>query len=127
MDPVTLTLISTIVQTLVLPIIAMLMKRWTDSIKSDDARKALSFALDRLNATAATVVAELNQTSKTLGADGKVSKDDAKVLLQTAYQNLSNRLPADALATLQQAYGTELPKVLTGKIEASVASVKACG
>ena len=127
MDPITLTLISTIVQTLVLPIIAMLLKRWTDSVKQEDTRKALSFALERLNATAQTVVMELNQTSKTLGADGKVSKDDAKVLLQTAYQNLSNRLPADALATLQAAYGTKLPEVLTGKIEASVAAVKACG
>ena len=127
MDPITLTLISTVIQTLVLPVIALLLKRWTDSIKQEDTRKALNFALERLNATAQTVVLELNQTSKQLGADGKLSKADASVLLNTAYTNLSTRIPADVLATLQAVYGDKLPAVMTSKIEATVGAAKTCG
>ena len=124
MDPVTVSLISTIIQGLILPIIAIFFKRWTDSIKSDDTRKATEYALERLGATAQTVVLELNQTQKKLGSDGKVSSADARILLQQALNRVLERLPADAAATLEATYGDRLTAVATGKIEATVAAIK---
>jgi hypothetical protein len=128
MDPVTISLIGTVIQTLVLPLLLMVVKGFFDSkkdaIKNKDTRAAIEFALDRLNYTAQTVVMELNQTSKKLGADGKLSKEDATLLLQSAYSALSTRLPADALATLQAVYGDKLPSIMTGTIEATVAAAK---
>ena len=107
-------------------IIAIFFKRWTDSIKSDDTRKATEYALERLGATAQTVVLELNQTQKQLGSDGKLSSADARILLQQALQRVMERLPADALATLQATYGDRLTGVAIGKIESTVAASKTC-
>jgi hypothetical protein len=95
-----------------------------DSIQNAEVRKSMEFALQRLDATAETVVAELNQTVKELAADGSISAEDGKLLLRKAYNRLSSRLPADATATLQSAYGDKLQAVMVGKIESKVAAAK---
>lgn len=95
-----------------------------EAINNKETRAALEFALDRLDQTAQTVVSEINQTTKQLSEDGKLSKEDATLLLRKAYNRLSARLPADATATLQAAYGDRLQGMLVGKIEAKVAEAK---
>jgi hypothetical protein len=96
-----------------------------DSIQNAEVRKSMEFALQRLDATAETVVAELNQTVKELAVvDGSISAEDGKLLLRKAYNRLSSRLPADATATLQSAYGDKLQAVMVGKIESKVAAAK---
>ena len=95
-----------------------------DAVKNQDVRAALEFALARLDATAETVVSEINQTGKALTADGKLSKEDALAILKVAYKRTTARLPVDATATLKSAYGDRLQAILVGKIEAMVAKAK---
>lgn len=112
----------------VLPLLGVYFVKWArakiESVKDKNTRAALEFALNRLDATAATVVTELNQTSKTLTADGKLSKADAITLLKTAYKRTCTRLPADAMDTLNASFGDRLQGVLVGKIESKVAGAK---
>lgn len=93
-------------------------------IKNRCLRESLEFALTRLDATAQTVVTELNQTRIEMTADGKLTPEEAKKLLQTAYTRLKQRLPADAAATLQEAFSDRLQAVIVGKIESKVAAAK---
>lgn len=95
-----------------------------DAVQNKDKRAALEFALQRLDTTTDTVVNEINQTGKNLTADGKLSKEDALLILKMAYKRTAARLPADATATLKLAYGERLPAMLVGKIEATVGKAK---
>lgn len=99
-------------------------KAKVERIQNQCAREALEFALKRLDATAETVVAEINQGEKELSADGKLTPDEAKLLLKKAYARLNARLPADALATLRAAFADKLTQVMVGKIESKVAQAK---
>ena len=99
-------------------------KAKVEAIKNQDTRHALEFALQRLDATAQTVVSELNQTGKTLTADGKLSIEDAKSLKELAFKRVAQRLPEDAIATLKAAYAARLSGLIVGKIESKVAGAK---
>lgn len=96
-------------------------KAKVDRIQNQCVRESLEFALTRLDKTAGTVVAEVEQTRKELVADGQLSKEDARKLLSLAYTRTKARLPEDATATLQQAFGEKLQAVIVGKIESKVA------
>lgn len=94
------------------------------AIENKDARAAMEFALTRLDETARTVVDEINQRVRKANAEGKLSQEDARLLLTTAFKRLSVRLPQDVTATLQNLYGENLKSVMVGKIESKVAMAK---
>jgi hypothetical protein len=95
-----------------------------EHVTNNETRAALEFALDRLDATAQTVVNELSQKVKAIKTDGKLAPEQAKELLTIAFKRVSSRLPADAAATLKSSYGDKLQAVLVGKIESKVAESK---
>jgi hypothetical protein len=92
-------------------------------VQNKEARAALEFALDRLDATAKTVVDEINQGLRP-SAGEKLDPELAKKLLSKAYARLCNRLPSDVKATLDEAYKDKLQSVMVGKIESKVAGAK---
>ena len=94
------------------------------AIENKDARATMEFALTRLDETARTVVDEINQRFKKASEEGKLSREDARKLLSTAFHRLSVRLPQDVTATLQNLYGDKLQSVMVGKIESKVAMAK---
>ena len=94
------------------------------AIKNADMRKTMEFALTRLDETSRTVVDEINQRLRNANTEGKLSKEEARSLLTTAFKRLSVRLPQDVTATLKDLYGDNLQQVMVGKIESKVAMAK---
>ena len=94
------------------------------AIKNADMRKTMEFALTRLDETSRTVVDEINQKLRNANTEGKLSKEEARSLLTTAFKRLSVRLPQDVTATLKDLYGDNLQQVMVGKIESKVAMAK---
>ena len=125
LNELAITIVSGIV-TVVIPLAYRLVKSYAEAkishISNTETRAALEFALDRLDATAQTVVTELNQTAR---PDGRLNAEQAKDALKKAYARISARLPDDVLAVLRKTYGEKLQAVIVGKIEAKVADAKA--
>lgn len=113
--------------TVVIPYLIVLARSYAKAkiaaAKDKNMREALEFALDRLDQTAQTVVTEVEQTRQNLAADGKLSQEDARLLLRTAYTRIKQRIPQDAMDTLQKAFGDRLQGVVVGKIESKVAAL----
>jgi hypothetical protein len=95
------------------------------SVKSAESRAILTFALERLDNTAKTVVAQLNQRVVVRGEDGKIPADLKDKILSTAYRAVMERIPADVRATLEVYYADKLQNVVLGKIESKVSDAKA--
>ena len=131
-------LLVTIIQVIVIPAIGAVgfyvvqyLRAKAELVKSKTVRDALNDALTRLDLTAETVVKEVNQTMRDqVAVNGKLTPKTGHDLLQVAYTRLKSRLPADAMATLKQAFpdSTEnenlLGKVIVGKIEKTVGDAK---
>lgn len=127
-----------VIQVIVIPAISAIgyfvvqyLRAKAENVKNKEARDAINDALTRLDKTAETVVKEVNQTLKDqVAVNGKLTAKTGRDLLQVAYTRLKERLPADAMATLQAAFppGADkehlLQKVIVGKIEKTVADAK---
>jgi hypothetical protein len=128
--------IVSILTTTILPLLVYYLVQWLRAkianVKNAEVRDALNDALSRLDLTAKTVVAELNQTmrDKVAADGGKLTQKTAQELLQVAYTRTKSRLPADAMATLQATFSDRsdgenlLKKVIVGKIEKTVGDAK---
>jgi hypothetical protein len=119
----------TLVATVFIPYGAMLAREWVKAkisrIRDANLREGVQFAFDRLDATATTVVAEIEQTMRRKIV-GKYS--DPQNLLTTAEAAVADRLPKAALDTLIESYGEEgVRRLITGKIEAKVAKMNCVG
>lgn len=127
-----------VIQVIIIPAISAVgyfvvqyLRAKAENVKNREVRDALNDALTRLDLTAETVVKEVNQTLKDQYAkDGKLSTKTGHDLLQVAYTRLKARLPADAMATLQQAFPDQLEnenrlqKLIVGKLEKTVGDAK---
>ena len=127
-----------VIQVIVIPAISAIgyfvvqyFRAKTDNIKNKEVRDALNDALSRLDLTAQTVVKEVNQTLKDkVAVDGKLTEKTGHDLLRVAYARLKSRLPADAMATLKNAFPDSaenenlLQNVIVGKIENTVGDAK---
>jgi hypothetical protein len=98
-----------------------------ESVKNTEVRNAMNDALSRLDLTAETVVKELNQTMRDgVAVNGKLTAEVAHKMLQKAYTRTLTRLPADAKATLDNAFKDKLQGIVVGKIEKKVGDGKPC-
>jgi hypothetical protein len=95
------------------------------SVNNADARSTLTFALERLDATAKTVVDQLNQRVVVRGEDGKILPGMKDKILSAAHKAVMERIPADVRATLEVYYAEKLRSVVLGKIESKVSDAKA--
>ena len=132
-------LLIVIIQVIIIPAIGAVgyfvvqyLRAKADNLKNKEVRDALNDALSRLDLTAKTVVAEVNQTmrEKVAADNGKLTAKTAHELLQVAYTRTKARLPADAMATLQAAFPDRvesenlLRKIIVGKLEKTVLDAK---
>jgi hypothetical protein len=127
-----------VIQVIVIPAISAIgyfvvqyLRAKAENVKNKEVRDALNDALTRLDLTAQTVVKEVNQTLKDkVAVDGKLTEKTGHDLLKVAYARLKSRLPADAMATLKNAFPDSaenenlLQKVIVGKIEKTVGDAK---
>jgi hypothetical protein len=124
-----------LITTVFVPWAFSLFRAWAkakiESVKNKEVRDAMNDALTRLDLTAETVVKEVNQTLKDkVAVDGKLTEKTGHDLLRVAYARLKSRLPADAMATLKNAFPDSaenenlLQKVIVGKIEKTVGDAK---
>jgi hypothetical protein len=118
----------TLVTTVLIPYAAVLMRSWVKAkiakIEDQNLRDGLNFAFDRLDATAETVVREIEQVLKKR-IEGKVVRPEA--LLSAAMNRVWQRLPPQAMDTLKKNYNPEtLQKIVRGKIESKVKPKPVC-
>ena len=116
------TLLSLVVTVLV-PYGLALLRTWvkakTAAIEDKTLREGVEWAFDRLDATAETVVREIEQTIKERAPNGKTVKPDN--LQAVAMARTWKRLPPTASEALRQMYPEpELRNVIRGKIEAKI-------
>lgn len=102
-----------------------LVRAWADAkivaIKNQEVRDALVFSMERLDATAETVVKEIEQTIAKRGDDGKII--DPNKLATVAIMRTRVRLPKIAEETLSKNYSLDdLNRLIKGKIESKVKS-----
>ena len=123
-----ITTLLTLITTVVIPYGAVLLRSWikakVDKIQDEKLRDGVTWAFERLDATAQTTVAEIEMLlRKRLGqrtADG--SEITHATLATTAVNRIYKRLPAQALATLEQQYGDResIDRLIRAKVEAKV-------
>lgn len=116
------TLLSLVVTVLV-PYGLALFRTWvkakTAAIEDKTLREGVEWAFDRLDATAETVVREIEQTIKERLPSGKVTKPEN--LQSVAMARVWKRLPPTASEALRTMYPeSELRNVIRGKIEAKI-------
>jgi len=114
--------ILTLVTTVLIPYAAVLVRSWIKAkiarIEDANLRDGITFAFDRLDATAETVVREIDQVLKQR-IDGRVAKPES--LLSAAMNRTWGRLPLQAVETLKKNYSQEnLQKIIRGKIESKI-------
>lgn len=120
--------ILTLLTTVVIPYGAVLVRSYFKAriakIQDQQLRDGVTWAFERLDATAQTTVAEIEMLlRKRLGqrtADG--SEITHSTLATTAVNRVYKRLPAQALATLEQQYGDResIDRLIRAKVEAKV-------
>lgn len=118
------TTVLTFVVTVAVPYALVLVRAWlkakTAAIEDAKLREGVEWAIARLDATAETVVREIEQTVKSWNKEtGKVITPDA--LLTTAMSRTWKRLPPHAAESLKKMFpDSELRQVIRGKIESKV-------
>ena len=116
-----------LVTTVVIPAAAMLARSWVKAkvakIQNDETRAGIEDALERLDLLIQTQVAELNQTVKQVGADGKIDTAEALRLKKAAFKLVSAQLNPWMKETLQKAL-PDLQRYIASRIEAKVAEAK---
>ena len=120
--------ILTLLTTVVIPYGAVLVRSYFKAriakIQDQQLRDGVTWAFERLDATAQTTVAEIEMLlRKRLGqrtADG--SEITHSTLATTAVNRVYKRLPAQALATLEQQYGDResIDRLIRAKVESKV-------
>jgi hypothetical protein len=124
-----MSILLTLVATVFIPYGAMLAREWVKAriarLQDANMREGMRFAFERLEATATTVVAEIEQTIRRK-IEGKFA--DPQGLLAAAEKATRERLPPEALKTLCDGFGEDgLNRIITGKIEAKVAKMNCIG
>lgn len=117
------TTILTFVVTVLVPYGLALLRTWvkakTAAIEDAKLRDGIEWAFSRLDATAETVVREIEQVLKTRNGAGKVVAPND--LLSTAMARTWTRIPPHAAEALKKMYpDLELKKLIRGKIESKV-------
>jgi hypothetical protein len=112
----------TIIVTVVVPYLVVIARSYfkakIDKIQDQQSREKLTWAYERLEATATTVVREIDQLVKQR-IDGKVAEH--KKLQALAMEHVIKRLPASAVRTFEAEYGLDrLSAIVRGKIESKV-------
>jgi len=112
----------------VIPYCAVLVRSYfnarIEKIQDEKLRDGVTWAFERLDQTAQTTVAEIEMLlRKRLGtktADG--SEITHSTLATTAVNRIYKRLPAQALATLEQQYGDResIDRLIRAKVESKV-------
>ena len=120
--------ILTLLTTVVIPYGAVLVRSYFKAkiakIQDQQLRDGVTWAFERLDATAQTTVAEIEMLlRKRLGkrtADG--SEITHATLATTAVNRIYKRLPAQALVTLEQQYGSResIDRLIRAKVESKV-------
>lgn len=100
-----------------------LLREWvkakTASINDKQLRESLEWAFDRLDKTASTVVAEIEQTLRK--SEKKITSAQK---LAAAVRRVNLRLPAEARQRLDQSFTPhDIEKIIVGKIESKVAEI----
>jgi hypothetical protein len=103
----------TLLLTVLLPYAVALARAWlkarTAQITDQQLREGIEWAIDRVDKTAATVVAELAR---------EFTGRPAAQIRQAAINRVLDRLPPAALITLQDNYGLQrLEAIVRGKVE----------
>jgi hypothetical protein len=98
------------------------MREKAQLIKDENLRNEVVHALDRLDKTAETVAADLEQTLKKMSEQGKVVNPDQLKSASLVYTKA--RLPPASFATLQKTYGGNLDPVISSKIEQKALMLK---
>lgn len=124
--------ILTLLTTVVIPYGAVLVRSYFKAkiakIQDQQLRDGVVWAFERLDATAQTTVAEIEMLlRKRLGkrtADG--SEITHATLATTAVNRIYKRLPAQALVTLEQQYGSResIDRLIRAKVESKVWQAK---
>ena len=95
-----------------------------EALKNKDKREAIESALVRLDRTAATVVAELDQSKVVRDAESGKITDPDKIKAE-AVRKVVNRLPTDAVTEIKLAYSPDaLARLVSSKIEEKVLDLK---
>lgn len=118
------TTLATFILTVAVPYGLALLRSWvkarTAAVQDAQLREGLEWAFDRLDKTASTVVAEIEQTLKK--HEKKISSAQK---LAAAVRRTNLRLPAEAMQRLQQTYTPhDIEKIVLGKIEAKVSALR---
>ena len=123
---------ATFVLTVAIPYGLALLRSWikakTSAVQDKQLREGLTWAFERLDQTAQTTVAEIEMLlRKRLGqktADG--SEITHATLATTAVNRIYKRLPAQALVTLEQQYGSResIDRLIRAKVESKVWAAK---
>ena len=127
-----ITTLLTLLTTVVIPYGAVLVRSYFKAriakIQDQQLRDGVTWAFERLDATAQTTVAEIEMLlRKRLGqrtADG--SEITHATLATTAVNRIYKRLPAQALVTLEQQYGSResIDRLIRAKVESKVWAAK---
>jgi len=127
-----ITTLLTLITTVVIPYGVVLVRSYfrakIEKIQDEKLRAGVTWAFERLDATAQTTVAEIEMLlRKRLGqktADG--SEITHSTLATTAVNRVYKRLPAQALATLEQQYGDResIDRLIRAKVESKVWQAK---
>lgn len=112
----------TVSTTVVIPYGLALLRSWVKAkialVEDQRLRDGLEFAFNRLDATAETVVREIDQVLKQRQG-GKVVRPE--MLQAAAIDRVYKRMPPAALAELEKAYSAErLKYIVRGKIESKI-------
>jgi hypothetical protein len=122
------------VLTVVVPFVFFMVRSWMatkkaemqakiDAIKNEDLRKGMSDALQRLDNTAATVVADLEATVKQYSDQGKVVDPDK--LKAFAFGRIKARLdPVAAQVITDRLGGKNFDRLTASKIEQKALALK---
>jgi hypothetical protein len=118
----------TLLTTVVIPYGLALLRSWVKAkialVEDQRLREGLEFALARLDATAETVVREIDQSVKQR-QNGKVVRPE--MLQAAAIDRVYRRLPPPALAELGKHYTDKrLKYIIRGKIESKVKPPGGC-
>lgn len=115
---------------IVIPYGLLLARKWIlsklASIDDEQARNNIIHAVDRLNGIIETVVAEINQTARQSGADGKLTREEAQELKRKAASRIGALVPAYMHDSLRIAFG-DLNRYVSGRIESEVLAQKKDG
>lgn len=97
------------------------LKKWVKS-KTDNEQVLQSLAV--LDQVVTASVTQINETIKEIGADGKITEDEAKMLKAKAKALINDQLPP-ATKKLLEIWIGQLDDFIEGKIEVGVLQVKA--